>query len=267
MAGVVAIAAVAVTVGVLAATNLGSLNSAPAASATGGVVAPIASGPITATPTPVVTPLVSAPVPPTADPTPPAPVPPAEQWRTFTSPGGKVTFEYPAAWSTASPQGAGGDPAVDVDVSDEAGIVVASLHLGPAGGFGGACQGAVPYAVLDTAEVDLPYQPSKGSVTPRFAFRALQESDRVTASYGLTSTPAGQGGTTCMFYNMVNGPAETPTYTFADAFQVRAGDPEEIPGRKGAKAFPSMDAARAYMGTSEYLNAKRMISSLKISAG
>ena len=56
-------------------------------------------------------------------------------------------------------------------------------------------------------------------------------------------------------------------YSFADAFQVRAGDPEEIPGRKGAKAFPSMDAARAYMATSEYLNAKRMISSLKINAG
>jgi hypothetical protein len=156
---------------------------------------------------------------------------------------------------------------VDVDVSDEAAVVVASLHLGPAGGLGGACQGSVPYTVLDSVEVDLPYQPSKGSVTPRFAFRALQEADRVTASYGLTSTPAGQGGTTCMFYNVVNGPAETPMYTFADAFQVRAGDPEEIPGRKGAKAFPSMDAARAYMETSEYLNAKRMISSLKISAG
>ena len=69
------------------------------------------------------------------------------------------------------------------------------LGHGAVCGLGGACQGAVPYTVLDSVEVDLPYQPTKGSVTPRFAFRALQETDRVTASYGLTSTPAGQSGT------------------------------------------------------------------------
>ena len=70
-----------------------------------------------------------------------------------------------------------------------------------------------------------------------------------------------------MFYNVVNGPAESPMYSFADAFQVRAGDPAEIPDRKGAKTFPSLDAARACMQTPEYANAKRMISSLKINAG
>ena len=37
--------------------------------------------------------------------------------------------------------------------------------------------------------------------------------------------------------------------------------------RKGAKTFPSLDAARAYMQTPEYLNAKRMITSLKINEG
>ena len=97
--------------------------------------------------------------------------------------------------------------------------------------------------------------------------RAPGSGPRFTASYGLTSMPAGQNGTTCMFYNVVNGTLESPTYTFADAFQVRAGDPEEIPNRKGAKAFPSMDAARAYMETPEYMNARRMITSLQISAG
>ena len=143
-------------------------------------------------------------------------------------------------------------------------MVVASLHVGPSGGLGGACQGAVPYTVLDSVEVNLPHQPAKGSVTPRFAFRALQEPDRVTASFGLTDTPAGQNGTTCMFYNVVTGPPEWPLYSFADAFEVRPGDTEDDPKRKGAKTFPSMDAARAYMQTPEYLNAKRMITSLKI---
>ena len=232
-------------------------------------MAPTASAALTTTPSPTVATSVPVPTataaPATSDAATPPPAPGV--WRTFTSADGKVSFDYPGSWSVSTPAGAAGSGDVDVDVSDEAAVVVASLHLGPAGGLGGACQGAVPYTVLDSAEVDLPYQPSKGSVTPRFAFRALQETDRVTASYGLTSMPAGQGGTTCMFYNVVNGPAETPMYTFADAFQVRAGDPEEIPGRKGAKAFPSMDAARAYMQTPEYVNAKRMITSLKISAG
>ncbi|MGO4191645.1 hypothetical protein AB4Y67_08240 [Arthrobacter sp. YAF17] len=266
-AAVVALAVAAVAGGVAVA---GNMVSADPARSTTGVVAPTATGAMTSTPSAAVATSVavqpsatSAPA--TSDAATPPPAPGV--WRTFSSDDGKVSFDYPGAWSVSTPAGAAGSGEVDVDVSDEAGLVVASLHLGPAGGFGGACQGAVPYSVLDSVEVALPYQPSKGSVTPRFAFRALQESDRVTASYGLTSTPAGQGGTTCMFYNMVNGPAETPTYTFADAFQVRAGDPEEIPGRKGAKAFPSMDAARAYMETSEYLNAKRMITSLKLSAG
>jgi hypothetical protein len=192
--------------------------------------------------------------------------PPAASWQTFTSPDGKVSFEYPAAWRVAPPAGAGPD-VVDVDVSDEAGMVVASLHAGPSGGIGGACQGAVPYTVLDSVDVDIPYQPTKGSVTPRFAFRALQEADRVTASYGLTSTAAGQNGTTCMFYNVVNGPAWSPLFSFADAFQVNAGGTEQVPNRKGAKTFPSMDAARAYMQTAEYLNAKRMLTSVKVSAG
>ena len=89
----------------------------------------------------------------------------------------------------------------------------------------------------------------------------------MTASSGLTSSPAGQNGTTCMFYNVVNGPADSPLFSFADTFQVNAGGGEQTPGHRGAKTFPSMDAAKAYMQTPEYLNAKRMITSLKVHQG
>ena len=268
---IVVLAAAAAAGGIAVAGNLGS--PAPPPAATAGVVAPTASAATTTAPPPTVA--TSAPVPPpivapassnAATPT-PTPTPSIGAWRTFTSADGKVSFEHPATWTVVTPAGAFGPGAVDVDVANEAGVVVASLHLGPYGGLGGACQGAVPYTVLDVVEVDLPYQPAKGSVTPRFAFRALQEKDRVTASFGLTSTVAGQDGTTCMFYNVVNGPAETPMYSFADAFQVNAGGTEEVANRQGAKTFASLDAARAYMQTSEYLNAKRMITSLKITAG
>lgn len=148
------------------------------------------------------------------------------------------------------------------------GSPVASLLYGPSGGIGGACQDPVPYTVLDSLVLDLPYNTSASdTIEPRFTFRALQEADHVTASYGITSSPAGKDGKTCMFYNVVSGPAEAPLYSFADAFQVNAGGTVESGDRIGAKVFPSMEAARTYMLTPDYLNAKRMITSLKINVG
>jgi hypothetical protein len=246
---------------------MGSADRTTSAASTAAVT-PTESAALTATPSPIVA--TSAPVSPSPSASAAAatPTPSAGAWLTFTSADSKVSFDYPAAWRVSeAAAGAPGYEGIAVDVANEAAVVVASLHFGPSGGIGGACQGAVPYTVLDSAEVDLPHQPAKGSVTPRFAFRALIEKDRVKASYGLTDTPAGQNGTTCMFYNVVTGPPESPLFSFADAFQVYVGGSEENPTHKGAKTFPSLDAARAYMQTPEYLNAKRMITSLKINEG
>ncbi|CAH0149511.1 hypothetical protein SRABI26_00674 [Arthrobacter sp. Bi26] len=113
----------------------------------------------------------------------------------------------------------------------------------------------------------MPYNTAAAdTITPRFAFRALQEPGRVTASYGIAGRVAGKDGKSCMFYNVVSGPAESPFYYFADAVQVNSGGSEQTGNRKGAKTFPSLEAARAYMQTPEYVNAKRMITSLKIKA-
>jgi hypothetical protein len=275
-AALVALALAAVAGGVAVAGNMGSANPAPAAASTASALAPSESAapttsivatsasasPTAESPSPSASASTSA----TADPTTPAPS--AGAWRTFTSANAKISFDYPAAWrASEAAAGAPGYEGIAVDVADEAGVMVASLNFGPSGGIGGACQGEVPYTVLDSVEVSLPHQPAKGSVTPRFAFRALQEADHVTASFGLTDTPAGRNGTTCMFYNVVTGPPESPLYSFADAFQVNVGSKEDDPKRRGAKTFPSMDAARAYMKTPEYLNAKRMITSLKFNEG
>lgn len=264
LGGILTLAAVAVTAGLLVATNLGSVTTAPApAGSSPTVVAPTAAPTQTSTAVPGVTPSVgaSAPVP-----TPPATAP--AEWRTFVSAAGKISFEYPAQWTVAVLPGAAGSSSVDVDVSNADGAAVASLHYGPSGGIGGMCQGPVPYTVLDSVELALPYNPSAADViSPRFAFRALQEAGHVTASYGITSSAAGNDGKSCMFYNVVSGPPEAPLYSFADAFQVNAGAPAENGTRSGAKTFPSMEAARAYMLTPEYLDAKRMITSLKIKEG
>lgn len=190
-------------------------------------------------------------------------------WRTFTSADGKVSFEYPAAWRVSTLAGPAGGPDIEVGVSDAAGIGLASLHYGPSGaGLGGGCQNPVPYSVLDSMELALPYNTAGAdTIPPRFVFRALQEADRVTASYGITGSVAGKDGTSCMVYNVVSGPAESPFYYFADTLEVRSGSSEQNGNRKGAKTFASLDEARAYMQTPEYMNAKRMITSLKLKAG
>ncbi|MFF2244072.1 hypothetical protein ACFVTM_07800 [Arthrobacter sp. NPDC058130] len=249
----------------LGATACGPSGAGSPAAGQGTAAAPSATA--TATSTPSATASTTAGQASAAAATTPA-APAQEKWQTYTSAVGKVSFDYPEGWTVATPAGAGAPPNVDVDVSDAAGMVVASLHYGPSGtGLGGACQNPVPYSVLDAVELALPYNAAAAdTITPRFAFRALLEADRVTASYGITGSLAGKDGKSCMFYNVVSGPAESPVYSFADTVQVNTGGSEQNGNRKGAKTFPSLEAAKAYMQTPEYVNAKRMITSLKISA-
>lgn len=269
IAGVLTLTAAAVAAGVLVATNLGSITMAPApAGSNNAIVAPTSAPTDTTTNPPTVTPSPEVPVPTSAAPPPATPTPEVEAWQKFTSAEGKISFDYPAGWTVATPPRTGEASSVDVDVADEEGSIVASLHYGPSGGIGGGCRGPVPYSVLDSIVLDLPYNDSAAdTITPRFTFRALQEPDHVTASYGLTSNMAGSNGTSCMFYNVVSGPPESPLYSFADTYQVNAGAPQNSGVQNGAKTFATMDDARAYMQTAEYLNAKRMITSLKIKVG
>lgn len=260
VAGLLAVAAAAVTAGVLLTTSLVPGQEAPAPAATNSMEPfPVssASPPSTPAPSQSASPATQAA---TAHATTP-PVAPADDWPSYASTDGKISFDYPPDWTVLPKPSSQGYPAIALDVQDQAGKTVASLHYGASGGLGGGCASPVAYAVLDSVELALPYNASFPDViTPRFAFRALLEGDRVTASYGITSTAAGKDGTSCMFYNVVNGPPESPTYAFSDVFQVRAGD-------GGGMSFRTLDEARAYMLTPEYINAKRMITSLKIRNG
>jgi hypothetical protein len=262
VAGVLAVAVAAVTTGVLLAINLGPLATVPSPAATSTaetLSTPTASRPPTPTPTPSATPR-----PETAASTAATSVPPADEWLTYTSTDGKVSFDHPQKWKVLPRPGNQEYPAVALDVQDKEGKNIASLHFGASGGIGGACIASVPYEVLDSLELPLPYNAAASDViAPRFAYRALIEADKVTASYGITSSAAGKNGRTCMFYNVVSGPTESTLYSFADNFQVSAGDSQST----NTKIFSSLDEARAYMLTPEYINAKRMITSLQIHNG
>lgn len=262
VAGVMAVAAAAVTTGVLLAINLGPLATVPSPAATSTAEAlptSTASRPSTPTPGPSVTPQ-----PEPAASTAASSIPPADDWLTYTSADGKVSFDHPQEWKVVPSPGSPEYPALALDVQDREGKNIASLHFGASGGIGGACNAPVPYEVLDSLELPLPYNAAASDViAPRFAYRALIEPGRVTASYGITSSAAGKNGRTCMFYNVVSGPTESTLYSFADNFQVSAGGSRST----NTKIFSSLDEARAYMLSPEYINAKRMITSLHIRSG
>ena len=271
-AGVAGLAAAAVVTLAVVAGNMGAINSpapGPAASNTASDAAPSpspsASQAATAATTPA-SPSASA-AQSSAPSSEPASVPPAAAWQTFASANGKVAFDHPAGWNVVPLSGDGVGNVVKLQVTDSAGKPVADLVYGDTGGaLGGACSSEPrAYTVLDTVEMQLPYNSGASEVTPRFTFRALETGSGVNASFGITTRRAGADGQSCMFYNVVNGPQESPVYMFADSLQVNSAPSPE--GATGAKSFSSVAEAQAYMQTSAYLDAKRMITSLKITAG
>ncbi|MFF1385481.1 hypothetical protein ACFVWT_18150 [Arthrobacter sp. NPDC058288] len=269
--GVAGLAAAAVVTLAVVAGNMGGLNSpapGPAASNTGSDAAPSpgASASRTADAAKAQASASASAVPSTAASSGPASVP-AAAWQTFTSANGNVSFDYPAGWKVVPLPGDGVGNVVKLQVTDSAGKHVAALTYGDTGGgLGGACSSEPrPYTVLDTVEMQLPYNAGASNVTPRFTFRAVETGSGVNASFGLTSSTAGTDGRSCMFYNVVNGPQDSPVYMFADSLQVNSAPSPD--GAAGVKTFSTIAEARAYMQSSGYLDAKRMITSLQITAG
>jgi|GEM_PF-2235803 len=183
----------------------------------------------------------------------------------YTSPDGRVSFNYPAAWTVQTKESST-PGAVNLAVKDASGKKLAELAFGTqGGGLGGSCGQYVPYTVLDYAEVPLPYNEAfEGVITPRFAYRAMESNGKVLASYGLTSTVGGADGKACLIYNVVNGPEESPIYMFASGLQMTAGLSDADAKAAGVLVFNTMDEAVAYRNSEEYKQVKAMITSLKI---
>jgi hypothetical protein len=271
--GVAGLAAAAVVTLAVVAGNMGGLNSpvpAPAASNTSTDAAPSPSPSASLTADAATAPAPAPPAPSAAPSAAPSPDPasgPAAAWQSYKSPNGRVAFDYPEGWAVVPLPGDGVGNAVKLKVRDSAGTPVADLAYGDTGGgLGGACSSEPrAYTVLDAVELPLPYNAAASTVTPRFTFRAVETGSGVNASFGITSTTAGTDGKSCMFYNVVNGPQESPVYVFADSLQVNSAPSPGI--ASGVKSFGTLAEAQRYMQTPAYLNAKRMITSLKITAG
>jgi hypothetical protein len=270
VAGALTLAAAAVTAGVLVAGNLGTLVSAPAPAGTALPATAESTIPAKATPTTTTAPTLTPSATPTPTPssTPPAtatstPTPVAAvSWTTFTDATGQATFEYPAGWALSQmPQTIDGGAYNVVEVKNAAGRTMATLQLVYDGAGGPVCPDPKPYQTLDSVVVDIPQKAAKLKEHPRgpsaFVFRVI-EGDKVYGSVALTDGDLAPQPTTCGLYNGILGPDKVPFTHFGDTVWLTAD------GNDAPLTFDSVAEAKAYMGTQEYQDVKRMLISLAL---
>ena len=264
-AGLVGIAAAAVTVGVLVATNLGSLTTPPAPA---GAVEPTAAATSSATGTATPVPAPTAAPATAAVPAGPTPAPAA--WRSYTDATGQATFAIKEGWSvqTAVRSGPGSDqpPFISLDVHNSADALIAKLDLVYDAAIG-TCADPKPFGILDSVDLDIPQKPNKvaefseykGSPwgPSRFTYTII-EGDRVFGSVALSEDRTAQDPLICTYTNGIIAPTGVPFAYFGDVNYLEAD------GSNAPLVFASVAEAKAYMGTQDYLDLKRMLISLEL---
>jgi hypothetical protein len=280
IAGGLLLAAAAVTAGVLVAANLGSVNTAPAPAVTVTTTeaTPTPSVSVTPTPTatatPSATPTVAAPVttPPVAPAVPiPAPTPvstttlPHTVVPTYTFPDGHLSFSYPVGWTVRPEQG---PYATEADkaastiarVLDAAGTEVALIFNG---NYGDGTAGTVDRTILDRAVV--PGVRDNSGELVEFGFSSNQS--QYMPYQGMPSPQTGPVGDPPTYIMDVRVSSQlVPGISSSGTNQVRVPngimsayvmfDPTKQP------TFASPEAAKAYMGTTQYAQLKSMLLSL-----
>jgi hypothetical protein len=260
LAGAITLAAAAVTAGVLAATNLGPMASAPGpattvtASETG---APATTAPISNDPASV-----------SAGPTPTGTPPGAASAQTFIFPDGHLSFTYPEGWSVRTEQGpylteeskAGSVAAVVVDSS---GAEVARVLSGM---YGDGAAGRVKRTVLDNAPV-----PGITDVSGNGAEFGFASDQILPVSYPGMPEPTQPADSTALYYFMDVRLAKEflPTQEGSGSNQVLLPngvmsayvvfDYEKQP------VFATPDAAREWMASERYAQLKALLLSLSYS--
>ena len=248
LAGLLTIAAAAVTAGVLVTTNLGLLTTAPAPANT-------ATAEASESPTP--TPTAS----PTSTPTPtPTPTAAPVAWTTFTDATGQATFELPVGWGvTENPHIIAGDPYNTITVTNAAGKKVSTLQMYYDQAAGYTCPVAKPVSTLDAVVLDIPQKAAKkpGGGPSEFAFRVIQ-SDKVYGTMALNDADVAPEATSCVLYNTIVGPEDVPPVSFGDTWSLQQD------GQDAPLTFDTVAEAKAYMGTQEYQDIRRMLVSLSL---
>jgi hypothetical protein len=256
LAGVITLAAAAVTAGVLAATNLGPVTSAPGPAAT-----------VTSSESPAATQTAATPTAATPTPQATAPAQPAALG-TFAFPDGHLSFSHPREWSVRTEQGpylteeakAGAVVAV---VTDDTGAEVARVLSGM---YGDGAAGSVKRTVLDHAPV--PGITDTSGNPAEFGFAADQI---LPVTYPGMPDPTGPADSTPAYYFMDVRLAQEflPTQDTSGTNQIRLPNgvmsASVVFDFEKQPVFATPDAAREWMASERYAQLKTMLLSLRYS--
>lgn len=256
--GAVAVAGLAVSFtlsacGPQTGVEIADAGSAPPVAASTAVTEPAVSATATPTSQP---PLLSAAPPAGPAPETPAPVEPVAPaqpaLQSFTFPDGHISFSYPAGWTVRTQRGPGRDgppwQPLEAIVSDAAGNDLLGIASGAEGV--GCAAGPTNRTVLDKAAV--PSMPATDGTVPWFGFTVENSggADWYSMSVRASSNfDEGEVSSGCGWLVMANGGA---------AARVIFNEPPQ-------PAFPSREAAKAWMGTEQYSQLKAVLMSLSYS--
>jgi hypothetical protein len=188
------------------------------------------------------------------------PSPTASGWKTFTTPDGDLTFDYPGDWIIKDPRGKSPLGGAFAEVLNAAGKPMAVLETRIV--TGSECVQQYPFAVLDSEPMTaLAEKGVADDNAPRFMFelrgdpQAPARTAETIAAFGITMTPEEIGTLACPIFLLFRLPPSGAMFGagYDPANNATPGDP----------SLPYWEKAKLYVETGEYRNIRRMITSLR----
>jgi len=177
---------------------------------------------------------------------------PEAGWKSYTTTDG-LAFDYPADWKITDPAGEAAPGGVFVNITNANGKNLATLRTNMV--TGSECTEKQPFGVYESEPV--PALEQNGSV-PRYTFEtrtdptATDPAKMSILAYGITSAPEPSGTEACPIFHFFTWPPSGAMFGGVyDPFDTTPGNEMHV------------DTPEIYMGTQEYKNIKKMITSLR----
>lgn len=184
---------------------------------------------------------------------------PPPGWKTFTTQGGDLSFDYPAGWTVVDPGGALTGEFVDVLNAEDKPMAGLRTDIVT----GSECFEKAPYEVYDS-EPMLALAESgggDGGGVPRYVFESRGGDTEpvatrsTVAAYGITMIPEEPGDTACPMFHLFLWPPSGAFFggTYNPENNATPGDP----------SLPYLEKAALYAKTPEYRDLRTVITSLR----
>jgi len=177
---------------------------------------------------------------------------PEAGWKSYTTADG-LTFDYPEDWKITDKAADAAPGGVFLNITNANGKNLADLRTNMV--TGAECTVKQPYGVYETQP--LPALEQNGTV-PRYVFETRTDTTATDPklmtlfAYGITTAPEPTGTEACPIFHFFNWPPSGAMFGGVyNPFDTTPGNEMHV------------DTPEVYMGTQEYKNIKKMITSLK----